>query len=100
MKAPLSLTLLPLFGLALSTGLSAKDTRPNILWITIEDWGPELSCYGTKGIHTPHVKSLLGEAVKQRRYIFAARDKMDETHDAMRAIRSRDFKLILNLMPE
>lgn len=47
-----------------------------------------------------HGKSLLGEEIKQRKYVFAARDKMDETHDSMRAIRSKDFKLILNLMPE
>jgi len=47
-----------------------------------------------------HGKSLLGDAVNNRKYVFAARDKMDETHDAMRAIRSQDFKLILNLMPE
>lgn len=47
-----------------------------------------------------HGKNLLSDAVKNRKYIFAARDKMDETHDAMRAIRSKDFKLILNLMPE
>ena len=47
-----------------------------------------------------HGKDLLGEVVADREYVFAARDKMDETHDAMRAIRSRDFKLILNLMPE
>ncbi len=38
--------------------------------------------------------------MKARKYVFAARDKMDDTHDAMRAIRSKDFKLILNLMPE
>lgn len=47
-----------------------------------------------------HGKNLLGADVRRRKYIFAARDKMDETHDAMRAIRSKDFKLILNLMPE
>ncbi|MGB5668754.1 MAG: sulfatase-like hydrolase/transferase [Maribacter sp.] len=47
-----------------------------------------------------HGKSLLSEEVKNRKFIFAARDKMDETHDAMRTIRSRDFKLILNLLPE
>lgn len=55
------------------------------------------------GIDAPvplHGKSLLSEEVKDRQYVFAARDKMDETHDAMRAIRSRDHKLILNLMPE
>jgi uncharacterized sulfatase len=38
--------------------------------------------------------------IKARKYIFAARDKMDATHDSMRAIRSLEFKLIHNLMPE
>ncbi len=55
------------------------------------------------GIEPPvplHGQSLLGEEIARRKYIFAARDKMDETHDSMRAIRSRDHKLILNLMPE
>ncbi len=47
-----------------------------------------------------HGKSLFSEDIKKRRHIFAARDKMDETHDAMRAIRSKRFKLIQNLMPE
>lgn len=47
-----------------------------------------------------HGKNLLGEEIKGRKYVFAARDKMDETHDAMRSIRSKDYKLILNLMPE
>jgi uncharacterized sulfatase len=55
------------------------------------------------GVQAPvplHGKSLFSDEVKEREFIFAARDKMDETHDSMRAIRSRDFKLILNLMPE
>lgn len=33
-------------------------THPNIPWITIEDWSPDLSCYGTKGIYTPYVGQL------------------------------------------
>ena len=41
----------------------AQD-RPNILWITIEDWSPDLSCYGTKGIHTPHVDQLASEGIR------------------------------------
>ncbi len=55
------------------------------------------------GIKPPvplHGKSLLSNAIAERKYVFAARDKMDETHDAMRAIRSKNHKLILNLMPE
>jgi N-sulfoglucosamine sulfohydrolase len=55
------------------------------------------------GINPPvplHGKSLFSKEVKERKYVFTARDKMDETHDSMRAIRSKDYKLILNLMPE
>ena len=47
-----------------------------------------------------HGMNLLDGSTKRRKYIFAARDKMDQTHDAMRAIRSKEFKLIHNLMPE
>lgn len=55
------------------------------------------------GVDAPvplHGKSLFSASVKKRGFVFAARDKMDETHDSMRAIRSKDHKLILNLMPE
>ena len=62
MKTPL-LTLIALFGL-LCSPLSAADERPNILWITIEDWSPDLSCYGTKGIDTPHVDQLASEGIR------------------------------------
>ena len=64
MKVPLAFALLPLFGPAMNTSLNARDTRPNILWITIEDWGPELSCYGTKGIHTPNVDKLASDGIR------------------------------------
>ena len=41
-----------------------QDQRPNILWICIEDWSPDLSCYGTPGIYTPHVDKLASEGVR------------------------------------
>ena len=41
-----------------------QDKRPNILWVCIEDWSPDLSCYGTKGLHTPHVDKLASEGVR------------------------------------
>ncbi|MHC4221791.1 MAG: sulfatase family protein, partial [Planctomycetota bacterium] len=59
-----------------------------------------LDAAGVKAPHRLHGKNLFGEEVKKRKYIFAARDKMDDTHDAIRAVRSKDFKYILNLMPE
>ena len=44
--------------------LSASDARPNIVWIMLEDWGPEMSCYGTKGISTPICDKLADEGVR------------------------------------
>ncbi|MFT5300049.1 MAG: N-sulfoglucosamine sulfohydrolase [Mariniblastus sp.] len=43
---------------------SGLEKRPNILWITIEDWSPDLSCYGTAGIHTPNVDQLASEGIR------------------------------------
>lgn len=45
-------------------------------------------------------RSLLDAAKPAREAVFAARDQMDETHDAMRVIRTRRYALIHNLMPE
>ena len=59
-----------------------------------------LDVAGIKPLHPLHGQNLLDGSTKKREYIFAARDKMDDTHDAMRAIRSKEFKLIHNLMPE
>ena len=59
-----------------------------------------LDIAGVKPDYELHGVNLLDESTKDREFIFAARDKMDSTHDAMRAIRSRNFKLIHNLMPE
>lgn len=45
--------------------------------------------------------NLFGDDITEREYVFTSRDKMDQTHDAMRAVRSKDgYKLIHNLMPE
>lgn len=59
-----------------------------------------LEVAGVKAPVPLHGKSLFSDDVKQRKYTFAARDKMDDAHDAMRSIRSKNHKLILNLMPE
>ena len=52
--------------LAVPAPAIATEARPNILWITIEDWGPDLSCYGTRGIATPHVDQLASEGIRFR----------------------------------
>ena len=59
-----------------------------------------LEVAGVKAPVPLHGNSLFSPEVKDRQYIFAARDKMDKTRDSMRAIRSKDYKLILNLMPD
>jgi uncharacterized sulfatase len=59
-----------------------------------------LDVAGATPAHSLHGLNLLDGSTKGRNYIFAARDKMDDTYDAMRAIRSKQFKLIHNLMPE
>ena len=35
-----------------------KSSRPNILFIAIDDLRPELGCYGNKGIHSPNLDML------------------------------------------
>lgn len=47
-----------------------------------------------------HGRNLSDPATPRREYVYAARDKMDDTHDSMRAVRSKRYKYILNLMPE
>ena len=59
-----------------------------------------LEAAGVTSPHPLHGISLFSDAVKNRQYIFAARDRMGSTHDAMRMIRSKRYKLIHNLMPE
>lgn len=76
-------------GQVYSSLVSSIDIAPTVLdaaGVDIPDW--------------MHGRSLLDENNPPREYIFAARDKMDNTHDAMRAVRTDNFKYILNLMPE
>ncbi|MBK1878942.1 sulfatase family protein [Pelagicoccus mobilis] len=43
--------------------LNASSERPNFVWIMLEDWGPDMGCYGTKGVETPHCDQLAAEGV-------------------------------------
>ena len=52
---------------AVATAQPPAEDRPNILWITIEDWSADLSCYGTKGLQTPHVDKLAAQGVRYER---------------------------------
>ncbi|MDF1863160.1 MAG: sulfatase-like hydrolase/transferase [Verrucomicrobiales bacterium] len=50
----------------LSGALSGADERPNILWITSEDNGPYLGCYGDGLARTPHLDGLAKESTRYR----------------------------------
>lgn len=41
----------------------AEKTRPNILWIVVDDMSPNFSCYGEKSIVTPQVDALAQNGV-------------------------------------
>jgi len=48
--------------------LRAEEPRPNILWLTCEDMGPNLGCYGDSFATTPNLDRL---AAKGLRYVNA-----------------------------
>jgi N-sulfoglucosamine sulfohydrolase len=51
----------------------ATTPRPNILFIVSEDNGPELGCYGTPEVRTPHLDRLAAEGVRfNRAYVTQA----------------------------
>lgn len=41
--------------------------RPHVLWITSEDNGPQLGCYGDRDADTPHLDRLASRGVRFRR---------------------------------
>ncbi len=43
---------------------TVKSQRPNILWITVEDISPLMSCYGYKANPTPNLDSLAEKGVR------------------------------------
>jgi uncharacterized sulfatase len=54
------------------------------------------------GLSAPNLQGLafLGPKTQERKCIFAARDRMDETFDRIRAVRSKQYKYIRNFHPE
>jgi uncharacterized sulfatase len=47
---------------AIAVAVSAAD-RPNILWITSEDHGPQMGCYGDPVARTPNVDALAAQGM-------------------------------------
>jgi uncharacterized sulfatase len=44
----------------------AAESRPNILWITCEDMGPQLGCYGDANAKTPNLDRLAASGLRYR----------------------------------
>ena len=62
MKFLLGLLLsLPLCGIILNSSFGAE--RPNILWLTSEDHGPHMGCYGDAYATTPNVDALAAKGM-------------------------------------
>jgi len=38
-----------------------QASRPNVLLVILEDWGPYLGCYGEKAMFTPNLDRLAAE---------------------------------------
>ncbi len=45
------------------TGKKEEPTRPNVLFIAIDDLRPELNCYGNEHISSPHIDRLAEQGV-------------------------------------
>jgi len=59
------LTALLLFPLAaLHAADAAMDSRPNILWILVDDISKDLGCFGRKEVHTPNLDQLAAEGAR------------------------------------
>lgn len=69
--------------------------------VSFVDFGPTvLSLAGVKVPAHMQGRPFLGEQkAAPRDYIFAARDRMDETYDIIRAVRDKRFKYIRNFKP-
>lgn len=47
-----------------TSALSQEDNRPNILWISSEDNGPQLGCYGDSYATTPNLDRLASKSLR------------------------------------
>ena len=50
--------------LVLCSSACAAEKKPNILWLIAEDFGPQLSCAGTREVWTPNIDKLATEGVR------------------------------------
>ncbi len=46
---------------------TAASAKPNILWLIAEDFGPDLSCFGSREVTTPNLDQLARDGVRYTR---------------------------------
>ncbi len=61
--AAISVLLVMAFGIGVC---QADENRPNILWLTAEDIGPELGCYGDAIANTPSIDQFAKSAMRYK----------------------------------
>ena len=62
------LYLVLLLGLLPAVAEPAAPTRPNILFIMVDDLGPEwISCYGGRELKTPRIDALAAGGMEERK---------------------------------
>jgi arylsulfatase A-like enzyme/lysophospholipase L1-like esterase len=54
------------------TLVKKSATRPNIIWLSVEDMSPRLGCYGDSTIPTPNIDRLAREGMRYTRVFTAA----------------------------
>lgn len=66
------LTLILLVALRGVGVLAAATEQPNILWLSAEDHGPHLGCYGDKFANTPNVDAFAKKSLRYRNAVSTA----------------------------
>ncbi|MBL8826126.1 MAG: sulfatase [Planctomycetaceae bacterium] len=56
----------------MACGMASADTRPNILWIIVDDMSPNFGCYGEQTIATPRVDALAAAGTRFSRAFVTA----------------------------
>ncbi|MEK7685738.1 MAG: sulfatase [Verrucomicrobiota bacterium] len=61
-----------LAGFTACVASAAQVSRPNILWLIAEDFGPHLGCYGAKQVWTPNLDKLAADGARYTRFFTTA----------------------------
>ena len=61
---PTALSPATLLAQPLADRLPTDSTRPNILWVYLEDTNAWMSCYGDETVETPHIDGLAAQGVR------------------------------------